>query len=82
MTTNGKHLPPQAIQWHSEFGPPVRRKVSRASAPRDGGDMTWGDRLAVLLAAVICSAAAAFIVVVIGALLYLGAQLMKGLLHA
>lgn len=76
MLSNGKpSLPPQVIRWDSEFGPPVRRKVSRAAAPRDGGDMTWGDRLAVLAAVVICSASAAFMVVVIGALLYMGWRL-------
>jgi hypothetical protein len=79
MTTNGKPtINPQAVRWHSEFGPPVHRKVSRPRYPQTN----WAERLVLLGMLVMFAAVAACVVVVIGGLLYLGAQLVKGLLSA
>jgi hypothetical protein len=79
MTTNGKPtINPQALRWDSEFGPPVRRKVSRPKYQRT----SWPERLVLLGMLVMFAALASCVVVVIGGLLYLGAQLVKGLLNA
>jgi hypothetical protein len=78
MTSNGKpSISPQAIRWDSEFGPPVRRKQP---GPR-GSRTSWAERLVLLGMLVMFAALAACVVVVIGGLLYLGAQIVKGLLH-